>query len=111
MNSFCRPLYSRDVAWDFLENVLDVKSDNVSFVSILNKIMDEERLSFDVDDTLKSTIRDPRWRLKEDREKLRKEIVYDMLTKKRLDNDDDVVIGKGGGLPQNDIKARRKHFM
>lgn len=84
MNSFCRPLYSRDVAWDFLENVLGVKSNNVSFVSILNKIMDEERPSFDVDDTLKSNIRDPKWRLKEDREKLRQEIVYDMLTKKTI---------------------------
>lgn len=46
--------------------------------------MDEERPSFDVDDTLKSNIRDPKWRLKEDREKLRQEIVYDMLTKKRF---------------------------
>lgn len=84
MNSFCRPLYSRDVVWNFWENVLGVKSNNVSFVSILNKIMDEERSSFDVDDTLKSNIRDSKWRLKEDREKLRQEIVYDMLTKKRF---------------------------
>ena len=110
MNSFCRPLYNRDVVWDFLENVLQVKSNDTSFVSILNRIMDEERSSFDVDDTLQSNIRDPKWRLKEDRARLRQKIVNDMLTQKRLDNDDDVVIGKGGGLPKSTIKAERTAF-
>lgn len=111
MNNFSRPLYNRDVVWDFLENVLGIQSNDTSFVDILNKIVKEEIRSDSIEDTLIPDIRDPKWRMKEDRDKLRHQIVDEMLTQKRLPSDDDVNLGSGGGLPIScEVIAERKAF-
>ncbi len=111
MISYCRPLYNRDVVWNFMENVLDIKSDDTSFVTTLNKIIEEERSSFNVDDTLKISVRNPNYRIKKDRDVLRNKIRNEMLTLKRLEKDDDVKLGVGGGLPiDSSVSAEKKAF-
>lgn len=111
MNNYCRPLYNRDVVWNFMENVLGVPSSDSSFTDRINKIVTEESQPLTPGDTLEMDIRSPKYRRKEDRNLLRHQIVDEMLTQKRLENDDDVRLGSGGGLPiTSEIIAERKAF-
>lgn len=100
MSNKRRPLYLKDVLWDFLVNVLDVSDEDKDFMKILKKIHTEEQDFFTDEDTLLEDNRDYKWRAKDVRQQLRLQIVKEMLTLERLDDDDLVVLGQGGGLPQ-----------
>lgn len=46
-----------------------------------------------------------------DRWKLRRQIIHELFTWKRLDNDDDIRLGKGGALPDSGVKKERKAYI
>ena len=46
-----------------------------------------------------------------DRWKLRKQIIHELFTLRRLDNDDDIRLGEGGALPNSGIKKERKAYI
>jgi len=46
-----------------------------------------------------------------DRSKLRKKIVEELVTKKRLKSDDQIVLGKGGAAPRNELKQDSEAFI
>lgn len=63
-------------------------------------------------DTLSSVDnRLPRYANDEIRMQLRKEIFNDLITRKRIDNDDDISMGNGGILPQTPLLKKKEAFI
>ena len=109
MDKYSRPLYFQETAELFLEMVLDIPSSDSNFKFYANRIVQEESVPFGEKSTLNKKYRDSNWKDDENRLKLHKIIVDEMMNTKRLGNDDDVCLGAGGGLPVNcDIKAEKK---
>lgn len=63
-------------------------------------------------DTLSSVDnRLPRYATDESRKLLRKEVFNDLITRTRIDNDDDISMGNGGILPQTPLLNRKEAFI
>lgn len=111
MSDFHRPLYHHTVASDFVEKVLGMSRTDPNFNVYVNKIVTEERSPFANSDTLNSgKARDKRYRTEQDRMPLRNRIVNEMLSMRRLADDEQVKLGHGGGLPLAGIQSQRKAF-
>lgn len=54
--------------------------------------------------------RDFEYRDDEKRSKLRERILDEIIEFERLDNDDDIILGRGGAAPRTSIKAEKKAF-
>ena len=111
MSDFHRPLYYYSVASDFVEKVLGVSRTDPNFFVYVNKIVTEERSPYTNSDTLNSwKARDRRYRTEQDRMPLRNRIVDEMLSMRRLPDDEQVMLGHGGGKPLSGVKSQRKAF-
>lgn len=111
MDKYSRPLFYKETAKLFLEMVLDIPQSNPDFEIYAKRIAQEESEPFGDKSTKSKKFRDSRWREDKDRLILHRRIFEEMLTKKRLENDDDVCLGAGGGLPVNSsVKTEKKAF-
>lgn len=112
MSDYHRPLYLKDVTSDFLVKVLDVPISNPNHKKYSEMIVGEESLPMSDNDTLSSrSVRARKYCREEDRDKLRKKIVEEMMEMTRLDNDEQVRLGKGGARPQSKrVNSDRKAF-
>ncbi len=110
---FCRPLHNRELVKDFFINVLRINNPNKKLVNKISKCElnlddknynkyptlthSEHRDSDSSDDNL-------RW-------KLRKKIVEELITLKKLDNDDKIRRNKGGAIPINEIQKLKQAYI
>jgi adenylate kinase family enzyme len=103
MPTNARPLFTFELVEHFLVNALDFPLNRRNY-SIVPKIVNTELNIENFDDkqiTLKGkAYRNLYHRKDPERILLKKKIVADLLTKKRLDNDERISLGKGGALPQ-----------
>lgn len=109
MDKFSRPLYYKETAELFLQMVLEVPPTDPKFKSYTNRIAQEESEPFGEKSTSSKKYRDSNWKEDKDRLKLHQMIIDEMMTLKRLEDDDEVCLGIGGGLPIGcDIKQEKK---
>jgi len=109
MDKYSRPLYYKETAELFLEMVLEIPSHDPKFKYYANRIAQEESVPFGEKSTLNKKYRDSKWKEDDDRLELHRTIVDEMMNTKRMEKDDDVCLGAGGGLPVNcSIKAEKK---
>ncbi|GHT61414.1 hypothetical protein FACS189451_03380 [Bacteroidia bacterium] len=110
--NYSRLLTNKDSVRHFFERVLQYDYETECSRSILSKVAEGEKglLSFDErSQTLNSTAERgneyydniSRWRL-------RKKIISELFSLKRLSNDDDISLGMGGALPQSELKADKQ---
>ena len=112
MNDYHRPLYEFNVTKDFVTKVLDVPQNHPQFGEYVIKIMNEECVPLFAEDTINNRdSRDAAYRDETIRDRLRKQIVSEMLTEKRLDDDELVRLGYGGAMPHSKVVgSQRKAF-
>lgn len=112
MSDYHRPLYNMDVAEDFVMKVLDIPKDNPNFYDYVVDIVKEERYPMFAHDTLvNQDIRSEHYRQENDRNNLRKQIFKEMMTLKRLADDEQVCLGYGGAMPHcKVVGSQRKAF-
>lgn len=102
-----RQLNTFELVEHFLVNALDMRIDKTNY-SIIPKIVTTE-LNIDNFDDKKITSKSNSYRnlyYRNDRERieLKSNIINELLTKKRLKNDDDIALGKGGAMPKFTIR-------
>lgn len=110
MGDICRVLYTDLEVDRFVEGVLNICQKEQKREAI-NAITAAERniVSYPQYPTwLHRDNRDFEWREDEKRKELRMQIVEELYTLKRLDNDDDIELGKGGSAPQTTPRKERK---
>lgn len=112
MNDYHRPLYEFNVTKDFVTKVLDVPQNHPQFGEYVIKIVNEECVPLFAEDTINNRdSRDAAYRDETIRDRLRKQIVSEMLTEKRLDDDELVRLGYGGAMPHSKVVgSQRKAF-
>ena len=114
MSKFClRPLTTINLVQQFAKDVLEIKERNLLSKACTKIISAEfEWLRFSNHCTLTSDdFRDPQYSSAESREELREIIIRELLTQKRLPNDDDIELGKGGILPiTGDIREEKNAY-
>lgn len=108
---YLRPLIDNLLTERFAEGILGLKGNAKAIAA--TKIMQAELHLATM--TLKPTLRfkeyrSPQCREDNERENLRQRILKDLINKCRLDNDDKIRLGKGGALPQTDIRRERRAF-
>lgn len=111
MTQYARPLYDKVMVRDFLRNVLGYDVSKMS--KIISRIVDGElalaQINIEQDQTLNSPkYRDDKYDTDGKRWKLRKEILEDLITLKRLSDDDKIKLKKGGALPLGDLKSEKQ---
>lgn len=114
IQKYARALRDQDQVEYFLKEILELdyaQLDN----EIFYKIIQGEQGSND-NDRYHQTLNDTRFRdrnYKDDnsRWELRKQIITELMTIPRLDNDDDIRLEKGGGLPQSGIKKDSQAYL
>lgn len=102
-----RQLNTFELVEHFLINALDMKIDTSNY-SVIPKIVTTE-LNIDNFDEKKITSKSNSYRnlyYRNDRERieLKSTIINELLTKKRLKNDDEIILGKGGAIPKTPIQ-------
>lgn len=116
MRSNSRSLETRKQIEDFIKFTLhyDYLSDT-KVRGIIPKIVDSE-MGVQKFNEKNQTLFNHEMRAEEhrddlERRRLRKRIVNELYTLKRLDNDDHIKLGKGGALPQSELRSERKAFV
>lgn len=112
MSDYHRPLYNIDVAEDFVMKVLGIPKEDPNFYDHVVAIVKEERYPMFAHDTLANqNIRSEHYRQESDRNNLRQQIFKEMMTLKRLEDDDKVRLGNGGAMPHSKVVGSlRKAF-
>lgn len=110
MAQFIRPLFSREQVERFVQDVLGIRPSMPDFETTVSNVFRLELQLKEVE--TKSTLvsldnRHRSYRNKEDRESLRKTILDELFTLDRLENDDDIVLGRGGAMPLSGVKKQR----
>lgn len=111
-NSVCRTLISDIEAEVFVDNILQIENMNLKREAI-NSIVGAERNIITYTDNPTWDHKDNRdfeYRDDKTRNKLRSQIIEELCTLKRLNQDDDIKLGKGGALPLTKIKSEKKLF-
>lgn len=110
--SYVRPLADNILAKAFVEGVLkfqETKKINAATISIMQAELHLETMNSKP--TLRfMEFRSPEYKTDEARGALRRRILNELIQKIRLDNDDKIKLGKGGALPQTEIKKGKKAF-
>lgn len=101
-----------DVAEDFVNKVLNISKDDPNFYDQVVAIVKEERYPMFAHNTLDNQdIRIEPYREEHDRTNLRNQIFKEMMTLKRLDDDEQVRLGDGGAMPHSKVVgSQRKAF-
>lgn len=111
MSDYHRPLYNFEVAQDFVKKVLGVPEEDPEYENHAFKIYKEERVPLFAKDTLKNpAIRNAAYKDEDARNQLREQIVHEMITQERLDDDEQVRLGTGGARPKSVVGSKRKLF-
>lgn len=102
MKDYSRPLNTNFLANDFLTRVLKLSESDETGDKAL-KIVSAEVLLENA--KTKPTLineenRHPSYVTEKDRKNLRERIFEELISQKRLDNDDDIKLGLGGALPK-----------
>lgn len=113
MNDYSRPLDTTKSVGDFLERVLRFAHPKID--KIISMVIEGE-LGKDKFDSKFETLNSPEMRIQkyrdeEKRWKLRDHIIEELITLQRLENDDQIKLGKGGALPQTPLKSEGKAFI
>lgn len=102
----------------FVKNVLEIRDDDdfcgYSCETVITRVASAEKQLKEIvgRDTLSSVDnRFPKYSSDESRERLREKIFTDLITMVRLDNDDDISMGKGGLLPKTPLLSEKKAFV
>lgn len=105
-----RPLNNKDLVDEFLARTLQFDSKKTR--GIIDKIVDGEIGVINSNihpQTIQSTsFRDRRYKDDIKRWEMRKDILRELYSLKRLEDDEDIVAGKGGALPFADIKNNKQ---
>jgi hypothetical protein len=113
IQNYARPLHDKNLVQHFLESVLQYKNEQNS--DLIDKISKaEESLTPSKKDhpTLTHTEhRSRKYKDDLDRWALRKQIVNELLTLKRLSDDDEICLGNGGALPKGELRAEKQAFI
>lgn len=113
MKDYSRPLNTNFLANDFLTRVLKLRESDETGDKAL-KIVSAEVLLENA--KTKPTLtneenRHPSYVTEKDRKNLRERIFEELISQKRLDNDDDIKLGLGGALPKDDLKFESQAFI
>jgi hypothetical protein len=116
MDNFSRPLDNNQVVESFLKYSLQLDySNDPKLKKIIGRIVDGElgvsRFNEDAQTMNARHMRDASCRDDDKRWELRAKIISELWTKKRLTDDENIVLGKGGALPKSEIKSERKAFI
>lgn len=108
-----RLLNNKDLVRHFLNNVLNFKHNSLR--NIIELIVDGELGIVNYDQsaqTINSTkFRDSNYLNEQVRWQLREQIINEILTLKRLEDDEQIKLGKGGALPNSELIAERQAFI
>ncbi|MBL1264929.1 zeta toxin family protein [Methylomicrobium sp. RS1] len=108
-NNYARPLNDNDLAFNFLTEVLDLQESEADELS--QHVMKAERLLEGM--KLKSTLesmenRRPLYKSNEKRVNLRRQIFDELINYERLDDDEKIMLGKGGAKPNTPLQTDRE---
>lgn len=110
IHQYSRKLDNLDLIEHFLSAALNYENSNDT--RLLNKIKSGEAELKNYDDsssTLKNTThRDRKYVSNNDRWNLRKQIVQELISLTREDEDENITLGQGGAVPNSEIKKERK---
>lgn len=110
-----RPLNNMELVEHFLENALSWNLDNEKEYSVVPKIVSTELNIENFDESLISvnskSYRTSKYRKDNNRMKLRQQIVRELLTLKRLKNDEGIKLGRGGAFPNYGLKTAKEAYI
>lgn len=101
---------------DFLCNVLSCENVTSTQVKAVRQIetlinLEENKESYEKGTLINKKKWDKDYKNDTDRLRLRKQIVNELFTRKRLKDDDKIKLGKGGALPLTDIQKGKEAFL
>ena len=107
--NFARPLHTNALVFDFLTKALGLNEAEADCAA--QHVMKAERLLDSME--LKSTLdsrenRRPLFAHDEKRINLRREIFDELINFERLDDDEDISLGKGGAKPKGEIRSKKQ---
>jgi hypothetical protein len=115
MQSYSRPLHTKPAVEEFLERVLgfDYKKKHRGVIArIIDGELGIDKYSDPNTQTLVDPgMRDASYRSEADRWRLRGQIIDELFSLKRLSNDDNIALKKGGALPKGRLKSQKKAFI
>lgn len=115
MGRYARLLLDINQVDHFLTTVLEFEPEEDE-KDIAFKIVNSEKALIDYDNPGVQTLmydnyRDRNYKTETDRWALREQIVNELITTTRLDDDDQICLGKGGALPTTGVRAEKKAFI
>jgi len=115
MGRYARLLLDINQVDHFLTTVLEFEPEEDE-KDIAFKIVNSEKALIDYDNPGVQTLmydnyRDRNYKTEADRWALREQIVNELITTTRLDDDDQICLGKGGALPTTGVRAEKKAFI
>lgn len=112
-HKYSRELIAEDQVSYFLRHVLDF--DHSCLDGIVSKIVEGEvgllKVPLEKQTCYDKEYRDPQFFEDISRENLRISIVNELLSQMRLENDEDICLGKGGALPISGVRKEKKAFI
>ena len=110
MDNICRILLTDEEVEHFVTGILEIR-DTRQKRKAINQITAAERNISTYDNyqtLLHRENRDFEWRDEQKRELLRSQIIEELFTLMRLDDDDKIKLGRGGALPKTQVKSEKK---
>ncbi len=109
MHPYSRRLDDSDLIEHFLVKVLEFNPENIEKVITEIKNGEFQIKSYPEEDCTLWSTKHRRRKFSDSsiRWRLRKQIVQELFTEKRLEKDDEIVLGKGGALPSNEPKSEK----
>ena len=111
MSSCRRPLYTRILAEEFVENILGFHN---NYDKIVTHIVENENTLFRFEKRPTLVYEDYRigkYRTMEQREELHDRILGELINYKRLTDDDKIELGKGGAKPERELKDSQAYIV
>ncbi|MCW2259614.1 MULTISPECIES: zeta toxin family protein [Sphingobacterium] len=114
-NKTSRPLNNFELVEHFLQNALSINIEDDKMYEIVCQVVSTELNIENFDESLISlnskSYRINKYRKDSQRLLLQKRIVAELLIETRLENDEDIVLGKGGAFPLKPVKTDRNAFI
>ncbi|MGL5892240.1 MAG: zeta toxin family protein, partial [Bacteroidia bacterium] len=109
-----RPLHKNELVEYFLTNVLEMSLDDSNYDCVSKIVATELNIqNFDEKQitSRSNAYRHHNYRADKDRLKLKRTIVNELLSKKRLKKDDEIKLGKGGAAPRNPFQQNKQAYI